>query len=461
MFDLRQSLAILIGKFILFFLEKVNFGGGTAAPGLLALKIDSQLLKKLSQNLKFSLVVSGTNGKTTTSRMLASVLKSAGIPYFHNRTGSNLLRGITSELIKWSSLRGNLENKIGLWEVDEAVLPEAISQLKPKIVILTNLFRDQLDRYGEIDTLAKKWKQALKGLAETATVIINSDDPTVASLGKDLKTQVIYYGIKDKSLGSQTLSHASDATACPYCLRPLKYLSCFVSHLGRYQCLSCGQIQPKTQIFCSEAVIEPENLKIKINGQLIKVKLSGIYNVYNVLASFATAKALKIDIKKVVEGFQNFQPAFGRFEAIQLAGGKNLKILLVKNPTGFNQVLKTLIRLAENKKVALLIALNDLIADGRDVSWIWDVDMEMLRQLHLEALIVSGTRGYDMGLRLKHANFQFPISNFQIEEKLKTAVEKIINQNNKDLYILPTYTAMLEIRKILNKMGLVHKTWED
>ena len=464
MFDLRKTTAIIIAKVIAFFLRKTK-SGGTAAPGLIALKIDPKLLIKLKAQLKSSIIISGTNGKTTTARMLASILKSANIPYFHNRTGSNLLRGVASELISRSTLTGLFPSKIGLWEIDEAVFPYAIEELKPKIVVLTNLFRDQLDRYGEIDTLAKKWKRALNKLGPETTAILNADDPTVADLGKKLKCQVIYFGIKDKSLGIKFLSDASDAIFCPNCFLPLNYQVCFVSHLGIYKCPKCGAIQPKTSISCTQTKLLKNNcFQISIKSlkkqHYVKIGLPGVYNIYNVLASFAIASVLKIEFSKIIQGFKYFQPAFGRFEEIKIKD-KSLKILLVKNPAGFNEVLKTLIQLTEVEKSVCLIALNDLIADGRDVSWIWDVDFKLLRKVNIEKLIISGTRVYDMALRVKHAKFKVQSSKFKVQKDLKKAIADLFNSKEKNLFILPTYTAMLEIRKILNKMGLVHSTWKD
>lgn len=453
---LKQFLAILIGKLTLLAIKQRK-SGGTAAPGLIALKIDPLLLLNLRKKLKFSIVISGTNGKTTSARMLASILKSAQIPFYHNRTGSNLLRGIASELIKQTNLFGKLESKIGLWEVDEAVLPETINQLKPKIIVLTNLFRDQLDRYGEIDTLAKKWQKALEKAPLDSTIILNADDPIVASLGKKLKNKVVYYGIKDQSIGSGELSHASDATLCPQCCLPLKYEVCFVSHLGIYRCQKCGSIQPQVDFKAEKIKITPSDLEIKVKNQIIKVNLSGAYNIYNLLTSFTTASILKIKPLPIIQGYKNFQPAFGRFEKIKIKN-KTLNILLVKNPTGFNQVLKTLVQLTGEKRISLLIALNDRIADGRDVSWIWDIDIASLNQININRIFVSGTRYLDMALRLKHANIKHKISNIKY---LRDAVMTLIDQTDKNLYILPTYTAMLEIRKILNQMGLVHSTWKD
>lgn len=468
MFDLRKTIAIISAKAIAFILRKVK-SGGTAAPGLISLKIDPKLLIKLKNHLRFSILISGTNGKTTTTRMLASILKSADIPFFHNRAGSNLLRGVASELVNHSDITGHFPCKIGLWEIDEAVFPHAVKQLKPRIIVLTNLFRDQLDRYGEIDTLAKKWQKALNKLPSKTIVILNADDPTVASLGKKLKCKIIYFGIKDKSLGIKFLSHASDATFCPDCLLPLDYKACFVSHLGIYKCKKCGEIQPKTNIHCLQAKFlkdgltqiviktvknKPSDLEGKYS---LKINLPGTYNIYNILASFMTALSLKIKPKKIIQGFNQFKPAFGRFETIKV-NQKTLKILLVKNPAGFNEILKTLIQLTKEKRISLLIVLNDLIADGRDVSWIWDVDFNLLKKSNLDKIIISGTRTYDMALRLKYENAKCQMSNVKC---LKDAIKMLLKQQNKQLFILPTYTAMLETRKILNKMGLVHSTWKD
>jgi len=452
----KNKLALFTGK-ITNFLVSFSKSGGTAAPGLVALKIDQNFLKKASKKLKFSILITGTNGKTTTARMLSFIFKQAKTNFIHNRTGSNLLRGVASQMIK-----ENYQNKIGLWEIDEAVFPYALQSLKPKIVILNNLFRDQLDRYGEINTLAQKWKKSLKQLNKNTIVIANADDPNISAITKNLNAKVVYYGINNSNLGSKKISHANDADLCPYCSASLKYQSCFVSHLGIYNCPQCGNIQPKKDIYCSYyqqknifnnlVEIQSSNSKQKIK---ISLKISGIYNIYNLLASYAAAKELKINQKDIANGFKNFKPAFGRFEKIKIKH-KNLYILLVKNPTGYNQVLKTLPLIAKNKKCSLLLSLNDQIADGTDISWIWDVDFNLLNKLNLDKIFISGTRKYDLSLRLKYEEIKTQTATNQ-----QPAINNLINQTNKTLFILPTYTAMLEIRKNLFKKELVHKTWED
>ncbi len=527
-------LAITIGKLISFLL-KITGTGGTAAPGLIALKIYSPLIQKLSSQLGKNILITGTNGKTTTARMLATILNQAKIKHLHNRAGSNLLRGIASALIKNVSLLGKLpKNYLGLWEVDEAAFPLACKAIKPNIVLISNLFRDQLDRYGEIDTLASKWQKALEKLPKNSTIILNADDATVASLGKNLPGKILYFGLSYKKLGSKKPKHASDATVCPYCFSELKYKACFVSHLGIYSCPKCGQIQPKKNVYLKKVTFQKnrqnkQTLLFERSRELLTDKTSrflphsagstrriktttalpGTYNLYNFTAATTLALALKIPKNTIIKGLTNFKPAFGRVEKIR-AGNKTLNIFLVKNPTGFNEVIETLIKpkltqyplsfersreLAQirtsrlirfnrtrsknkvrdsykrKKQLTCLIALNDLIADGTDVSWIWDVAFEKLIP-HLKNVIVSGTRAYDMALRLKYANKtgnwkpalpagRLATGNWKIQPNLKKAINQLLTTNNQQLYILPTYTAMLEIRKILNKMGLVHSSWED
>lgn len=463
---LKYYLSVFTGKAI-YFLLKLLSSGATAAPGLYALKIYPQLVKKLSSTLKHSIVITGTNGKTTTARLISSTLKQTNISFIHNRTGSNLLRGIASQLLKAKKLGGNFSEFIGLWEVDEAVLPHALSQIKPKTVVILNLFRDQLDRYGEINTVLKKWQAAIEKLPITTTLILNADDPNIANLGKNAKCRIFYFGIKDKSKSKKTLTHAADAIYCPVCFNSLKYKAGFVSHLGIYSCPKCRKIQPEPQI-AAEKISFLNNQKLKLNIKVqntvlsLKINLIGLYNSYNVLAALACLTSLNINPKTIKKGFSRFKPAFGRFESIKTEDNKTLKIMLVKNPTSFNQVIEVLPSLTNKKNYSCLLILNDLIADGRDVSWIWDVDFSKLKQKKLKKILVSGIRAEDMALRLKYANIS---KNKKIKVVLrfdiKKSVEKLLSLKQKNLFILPTYTAMLNVRKILYKKGLVHQTWED
>jgi len=452
--------AILFGKFVKFFIKKLHLGGATAAPGLAALKIDRQLIAKMSKNFpQGSIIITGTNGKTTTSRMLASIFKKQGLEPIHNRTGSNLLRGIASTLIENSNLSGKIKNDIAIWEIDEAVMPQATNQIAPKVIVITNLFRDQLDRFGEVNKLRKIWKDAVKKLNKKDILILNADDPQVASLSQSTKAKVIFFGLSDTNWGSLTLPRVADARFCPSCATPLNYKTVYISHMGDYSCPKCIVRRPKPNIFAQEIQsVEEEKADFRLvtpNGQVeIKLSVGGLYNIYNALAAASAAWTQNINLETIKNGLVNFKAAFGRVEKFEI-DGKILWLYLVKNPTGFNEVIKTLFSDREKKDV--LIAINDLTADGKDVSWLWDVDFENL-QNKTGKIFLTGIRALDMALRLKYAQIGKPAL---VENNLEKALKAGIEQSEEKLFILPTYTAMLELRKILNKMGHGVKFWED
>jgi UDP-N-acetylmuramyl tripeptide synthase len=453
----RFFTATLAGTVVGKILQFLPFSGGGAAPGLLALTLDPDFIKHQAQRFQDHLVVSGTNGKTTTARMISTIFQTAGLSHIHNRSGSNLLRGIASTLLSSSSIIHH--SSVGLWEVDEAVLPSAIAQLKPKIVVLTNLFRDQLDRYGEIDTLAEKWLAALKRLPKTSLVILNGDDANLIYLGLKLKRHpVLFYGISRFSGGAAQPTHAADATFCPRCLRPLQYHQVFYSHLGIFSC-SCGFRQP-LKAFAATRVRQTTKstnftLVHRSRGHALSLPLTGLFNLYNALAAVALARQYEISWTLIRQALSRFRPAFGRMESIR-AHHKTLHFLLVKNPTGFNQTITTL----QGKKTLplLLFALNDKLADGTDVSWIWDVDLEQLAK-RVKTVIVSGTRAHDLALRLKYAGF--PQNTVRVLPDLKQSLEAVLQAKKKQVYLLPTYTAMLRLRHLLVQKGLIHASWED
>ena len=480
----RFALAIIVGKIIFFLTRILGRGGGTAAPGLIANKIYPSLISRIASQLKYgSIIITGTNGKTTTSRILSSILRQAGYTPIHNRTGSNLMRGIASTLIEKCALGGKIAADIGLWEIDEAVFPHGLESIKPKTIIITNLFRDQLDRYGEIDKIARIWKAALVKLPKKTKVVLCGDDPLVANLGSVLKNQILYFGINDKSFALKKLPHTADSKQCPKCNCFLSFSSCFFSHLGHYHCQECGLCRPPIDIVCRKILFKETGItQISLNAFTkrldLKIRLPGVYNIYNLLAAVAVAKILKISNEKIKKGVFRFKPAFGRVEKISV-GKKEILIFLCKNPAGFNEVLRTITR--EKGELNLLIAINDLIADGRDISWLWDVDFDLLKN-KVKNLTVSGTRAEDMILRLKYANIKYHlpaiatrqhlrscgglqagISNINLEKDFQKAIKLSLQKTNDGevLYILPTYTAMLEIRKVLSKMDLIHKSWED
>ena len=450
--DLRLFMAIIIGKIISFFIKFIG-GGATAAPGLAALKIDPNLVKKLSQKIKYgSIIVSGTNGKTTTARLISDILSNR-FHLIHNRAGSNLLRGIASTMIGESSPFGKLDFNLAIWEVDEATLDAAIENTKPKIIVLLNLFRDQLDRYGEVDTIRIKWQKILSKLPKDMTVVLNSDDPLVSILAKSFKGKVVFFGVNDQYISLPEVSHVADIKHCLICDSPLNYQALLSAHLGHYKCSNCGFKRPNPQIFAQDLRFKPNfstKLSLTINNQLLTINynLPGLYNVYNILAAASVASELGIPTSQIKEAIEKFSAAFGRFQQIEL-NNKKVVIFLIKNPTGANEVLRTL---ATKQNLNILAILNDRIADGRDVSWIWDTNWEILAT-KTSQIFVSGTRAWDLATRLKYAGLKLSKNNTykEVYYSIKQALTQL--NNNDTLLILPTYTALLNVQKSLDKLG--------
>lgn len=435
-------------------------GGGTAAPGLIAQYIDSNSLKKLSEYVGDIIIVTGTNGKTTTSRIIGSVLEKSGLEYIHNREGSNLLRGIVGSLIKKTPLFPKSDKPIALLEVDEATLPLVISQTTPKIIIMNNLFRDQLDRYGEIEAVRKMWQKTIQNLDKNTTLILNSDDPSVAHLGSETKAKVVYFGVEDKKQSIRYLPHASDFTSCIVCGNELKYDEVYISHLGRYRCAHCGEKRPKPDVFAESIDLEDEEgfqakIKTPKGNFTIKTPLPGLYNVYNSLSAISAAVVLGIPLNKIIQALKSFEAAFGRSERLEIEG-KKLFIALAKNPTGFNELIRTIF--AKTKKRYIFIAINDLIADGTDVSWLWDVDFELMKD-KVQKVWLSGIRLEDINLRLKYAGIKSEKLNNSVGESLDTAYANL--PKGETLFIFPTYTALLELKKYLSKKGYGKDFWDN
>ncbi len=439
---------------------RLSGGGGTAAPGLVAECIDPQSLKKLTKYVSDIVIVTGTNGKTTTSRIIGSALAKNGTSYIHNREGSNLLRGLIGSLIAKTPFFPGSKKPLALLEVDEATLPPVVAQTTLRIIVITNLFRDQLDRYGEVDSIRKTWRKALQNLDQNTTLVLNSDDPSVAHLGKNTRAKVVYFGVEDKRHSLQALPHAADFVNCIVCGNELKYETIYISHLGKYKCPSCGEERPSPGFYAKKielldeysfkaTIITPKDLLV------VKMQLPGLYNVYNCLAAVAAAVSLNIPVTKIIQALKGYQAAFGRTESIDVAG-KKVYLALAKNPTGFNELLRTIF--SGNEKKHVLIIINDLIADGRDVSWLWDVDFELLKD-KTEKVWVAGLRAADMGLRLKYAGIETEGFNSNIKEALDSAYTNIPPKET--LFVLPTYTAMLETKKILAEKGYGRQFWED
>jgi len=446
----RWLLALWVGKIVKKIIRFFNITGGTALPGLLALKIDPKFLLKVRNNLEYSIVITGTNGKTTTAGIISQILKTKEQNILNNEAGSNLKRGIVSSILGRISFWGRMPKSIGIWEVDEAAMPEVIKEIKPKILVILNLFRDQLDRYGEIDSIRKKWEGAVGHISKDSFLVLNGLDPSLNLLSSKSSAKVLYFGIKDENRSLKKVSHYADQVFCPRCSNKLSYSEIYLSHLGIYKCKKCGFGAPSLDRWAEEVFEKDQKTFLKICGENfcenIKIDLQGLYNVFNVLASFCVAEILGFSTKEIKFALEKFSPRFGRAEKIK-SNGNIYYIYLIKNPTGANEVIRTLFGKGGEKN--LIIALNDKIADGRDVSWIWDVDFEKIRG-KIKKLLITGTRALDMALRLKYAgikNFDLMTSNFD------EAVEYLI-KSKEDFWCMPTYTAMLALRtKLAKKLG--------
>jgi lipid II isoglutaminyl synthase (glutamine-hydrolysing) len=431
-------------------------GGGTTLPGKLLWKLDPTAVDALARRLPLgSALVSATNGKTTTTAMVAEILRER-MRIAHNSSGANLVSGVASTLL---SAR---DAELGLFEVDEAALPEVARRIRPRAICLANLFRDQLDRYGELELVAERWRGAVKELPAGSALVVNGDDPQVGELARDATTEgKIVFGLDDPRHSHPTLQHAADSKWCVRCGTPYEYAAIYVGHLGDYRCPACGHTRPQLDVFARE--IELGGLD-RVSFQLvtptgsrrIELKLPGLYNVYNALAAASLAQALGADLDEIHTGLHRFHAAFGRFERIDVRG-KSLLMLLIKNPAGANEVLRTLL-VGGGPKLAL-VALNDAIADGRDVSWIWDVDFEPLLQ-GLDRVIATGERAAELALRFKYGGLEE--SAIEVVPALEQALDRALEltPDGGELVALPTYTAMLALRDVVARRGFVRQYWE-
>lgn len=334
-----------------------------------------------------------------------------------------MLNGIASAILLNASLSKKIDADILLLELDENSFPQACKEMRPDFIIALNLFRDQLDRYGEVNSIAQKWHDALRLLPDSTHLILNADDPQIAYLGKKSKLNEIYFGIDEKAGKKISIDHASDSTYCPNCGEKLTYAKIFYSHLGLWSCSSCQLVHPS---------------HVTTSSPLYP--LEGTYNKYNTNAATALSRLLDLTDEQITFALKTFSPSFGRQEKITI-GEKQVEIILAKNPTGFDQALATIL---EKKSTNILLALNDNVADGTDISWIWDVDFEMLLHQKINVTL-AGTRAHELALRLKYAG----IKDYIVESDIEIAINKALKRADKDLSILPTYTAMLEIRKVL------------
>jgi UDP-N-acetylmuramyl tripeptide synthase len=418
--------------------------GGTSLPGKVLMRAEPHAIARLAARLpQGSVVVSATNGKTTTAAMIATILGRTGTRLVHNRAGANMAGGVAAAL---AAGRGDL----GLFEVDEFWLGPVASELEPRAVLLGNLFRDQLDRYGELEIIADRWAHIVAGLPAATGLVLNADDPLVADLGRD--REALYFGVEDDALALPELQHASDSKHCRRCGHAYVYAAAYLAHLGRYECPNCGARRPDPAVSASEVQLRGIRaaiftLSTPEGTRRIELPLPGLYNVYNALGAAALCLRLGVPLDEVAAGLAAVEPAFGRAETIEL-DGRPMSILLVKNPAGANEVLRTLA--LEATKLDLFGVLNDRTADGRDVSWVWDADWEIVAP-HVRRLTCSGTRAAELALRLKYAGVD--PARLEVVDSLEQGLDRALANGSGPLYALPTYTALLELKDLLARRG--------
>ena len=506
--------AVVLGRAAGAISRRLHLGGGTSIIGVVAQRVYPAIIEHLARQLEHgSLVVTGTNGKTTTSSFITAILRDAGLRVWQNREGSNLTRGVASSLVIRALPNGRLRKAgkaVAVLEIDEAALPQVVRMVSPRVAVFTNLFRDQLDRYGEVDSVVSYWKKAIEILTPETTLVLNADDPSVAYLGTSFTGRVLYYGVDDLTLDLARQKDTSvrhqvmDAQTCPRCGSEFVYTARFYSHMGHYACPTCGFARPQVDIHATQVQVDTfDSLRVSIEDTTatpaqqkeLTIPLAGIYNVYNALAAATTALAVNVAWEPIISGIEQSKPVFGRGERIQVES-RTVRLLLAKNPTGFNEVLRTLF--SDSIPRHMLFVLNNNIADGRDISWIWDVDFERCVG-QVSTLVVAGNRALDLALRLKYAGIAekdmtiVPPAPLRLTQKaearrvqrqrgkrpgenkavldqstrslfgLKQAMRVALNNVpvGETLFIVPTYTGLLEVHQELEQRGLTPRYWES
>ena len=437
-------------------------GGGTTLPGKLLLKLQDDAIARLASRLKRgSVVISATNGKTTTASLIAGILDSAGISAVHNYAGANMAGGVATALLD-ASENGGINGELGLFEVDEAWTATLVEQLDPRVLLLANLFRDQLDRYGELETLADTWRAVVAKLSPDAVAVINADDPLLAGIG-EAHSNTLFFGLEDTRNAEAAPRHAADSKFCRNCGAPLAYEAVQVGHLGKYHCPNCDFARPVPQVAATRIELDGMNgSAVTIStpdGEVsLKLPIPGLYNVYNAVAATAAAHALGLPAESIQKGLEAAKAVFGRVETLEIKG-KPVALLLIKNPTGANEVLRTIT--GQDERFDLWIALNDNIADGRDISWVWDADFEMLAG-NVKEVTCSGTRAEEMALRLAYAGV--PREAIKIDNAIERSFDAAVDDakaSDTTLFALPTYTSLLELRSAIARRGEAADYWEN
>lgn len=460
---LRLLLAVWAGKLAALACRLVGYPG-TSLPGVVSLWVSPGVVESLAASYEAVLAVTGTNGKTTTANLLAHFLRGAGYSVAHNSEGANMLPGVAAALIRDCDPWGRPRSRFAVLEVDEGSVGKVFPAAKPRIVVVTNYFRDQLDRYWELERTTGLLRSAVGRLPE-ATLVLNADDPLVAAVGRG-RGNVIYYGVSAGVAGVGAAEGGCGVAAgetregryCSFCGAELLYERIHYGQLGHYLCPGCGFSRPEPSLLASDVseggllsfVVERrgEGASGNAAAACFNAPLRGFYNVYNVLAAAAAASALGVSLDAVRSSLLGYRAATGRMERFIL-GGRPCTLVLIKNPAGVNQVLKTI--LAGGAEKSLVLAINDLAADGRDVSWLWDADFGLLADASVKKIICSGLRAADMAVCLKY--FGISPEKLLLVPERRRSLQRLQEQEGEELFVLATYTNLFAYAKLLRRMG--------
>ena len=422
--------------------------GGTAIPGIVAMKISKNILLSATEGMKI-IVVTGTNGKTTTCNMIAHALTEAGFDCIRDQAGANMLNGIASDLVSNSTITGKPTHEYAVLEVDEAALKLVAPLVHPRVIVVTNIFSDQVDRFGGVQNTLKEIRAGVENSPDSV-LVLNAEDPLTASLGHDVPNKVVWYGM-DKSAGEQGNVDLSDAGTCPFCGGSYEYDYHVYAHLGGFRCTGCGyQRQDPDVAITSIDRLTPDGSDVQMNirgkQRTVKIALPAVYNVYNGAAAIAASASIGVPVKKAIESLASVHSAFGRMETFDL-GDNRLQMILVKNPAGCNQAFSYLTGLSEDYTAVL--CLNNRTGDGHDISWIHDTDYEKLcADMHCKKIYVAGECAAELSERLKEAGAGDDLQ--EVLTDYKELVQRL-KKEGRPIFALPNYTSMMELRAALNQ----------
>jgi len=461
----RLSLAISAGKLAGVSGRLLRIGGGTSLPGLIARRIDPDILKSVIGSSKAKkIVITGSNGKTTTARMTSAMATSNGKRVSHNREGSNMLQGVTSVAVNFADIFGKLHSDVLLFEIDEGTMPLVMPEISPDVVVITNIFRDQLDRYGELYSVARALDKTLDDLPETSTILLNGNDPQVANFGQNTKARRLFFGLETTEVGTPVPEQSADIIRCIHCQEDLQYKVAYLSHLGIYRCPNCGYTLPPLDIAATSVKLAPDGqgpthveLRTPQGNMNLEIALPGIHNVYNAAAAIGASLAVGFEKEKLPAALTSIKPAFGRLEKIQ-AGDQTIYLSFVKNPTSFNLILRLIAQHPGKKHI--LLAASHTIVDGEDFSWLWDIEVEEVAQ-NIADIVCSGNKPEELAMRLKYA--EIPVDKINQITDLETALNAGLENAGPGgtLYILSSYTPTNQLRRIMQKRGWVKHVWQE